>query len=147
MSNPYPPKVGRVVEFRATHPGGNVGMTLRPAIVTGGIPTAITVTASSRSGNVVVLTAANTLTTGSRVAVNLLDNSYDGLFIIDSRTDTTITYTQIGADAATTTGTIQDIDTCDVRVGHHGETYSGIVRRTGNRGTNNTGWNNHWMPP
>lgn len=145
MTTVYPPKVGRTIQYRVAHPADG-RMTIRPAVVTGGIPAPLTVTASSRSGNVVVLTVTNTLITGSNIAVDLLDNSYDGVFSISSRTNSAITFIQVGADATTTTGTVQDIDTCTVRVGHSGETYSSIVRRTGNRGTNNTGWNTHWMP-
>ena len=37
-------------------------------------------------------------------------------------------------------------NTADLRVGHHGETYAGVVRRTGDRGVNNAGWNDNWMP-
>lgn len=39
---------------------------------------------------------------------------------------------------------ITDADTATLRVGHHGETYAAVDRRSGDRGALNVNWNNRW---
>jgi hypothetical protein len=134
MVNAYPAEVGRTVHYR-TAAGRQ-----RPAVVTA-VPASLNVTVAARTANVVTLTVVNTLAPGRRVAVSMADASYNGIFTVATASGTQITYTQTAADAGTSTGTVRDVDTATLRVGHHGETYASKLRRIGS-----TPKNDRWTP-
>lgn len=123
----YPAKINRTVRYRTA--AGK----WRPAVITGGIPATLTVTASSRTGGVTTLTVTNSLATPRNIHVNLADATYNGIFRIASANGTTVTYNQPGVanDADGGTGTIRDVDTCNIRVGHTGGTFTAKLRRHG----------------
>lgn len=62
----------------------------------------------SRSSNVVTITsAAHSFTTNSVIrVVGVSDSSFDGTFTVSSITPTTVTYTQVGLNASSSSGTI-----------------------------------------
>ncbi|SRR6266498_1367716 len=132
MVNAYPAEVGRTVQYRTA-----TGK-MRPAVVTA-VPANLNVTAAVRSGNVVTLTVANSLAPGRHVAVDLVDTSYDGIFTVVTASGTQITYNQSAANAGTSTGTVRDVDTATLRVGHYGEVYANRLRRIGG-GVKNDRW-------
>jgi len=134
MSNAYPAEVNRTVQYRTA--AGK----LRPAVITA-LAGTLAVTAASRTSNVVTLTVNNSLAAGRWVHVDLVDATYDGLFRLSSANATTVTYTQVAANAGTTTGTIRDVDTATLRVGRHGETYASKLRWLGSGSKNDT-----WRP-
>lgn len=127
MANAYPAEVNRTVNHKTTI-GGVVRW--RPGVITA-LPATLNVTAAVRTSGTVTLTVNNSLAAGRWVQVDLVNATYDGLFLITSANGTSITYSQAGADAGTTTGTVRDVSTATIRVGHHGETYTAVIRRTG----------------
>jgi hypothetical protein len=66
------------------------------------------VTAAVRTTNVVTLTVptGHGFAKGDVITVDLANNSYDGTFVVDSVTATTIVYKHTGTDLTTSTGTV-----------------------------------------
>jgi len=78
------------------------------------LPTSYAISAISRSGNVVTATTstASSLTAGSGVSISGVgDASFDGSFLLTGVVGTTLTWTQIGADASSSGGTVS-VATC-----------------------------------
>jgi hypothetical protein len=68
----------------------------------------VAVSAAVRTTNVVTLTVptGHGFVRGDVVTVDLANNSYDGTFVVDSVTATTIVYKHTGTDLTTSTGTV-----------------------------------------
>lgn len=125
MPNSYPAEVNRTVLYR-TSTGDN-----RPAVITG-VASDLTVTGASRTSGVTTLTVVNSLAAPRTIYVELDDDTFNGIFLISAANGTSITYSQPGvADASGATGIARDVDTADLRVGHHSETYTDKLRRHG----------------